>query len=37
MLRGHLDVSGPCTAAELARVTAVGLGEVSLALVRLET
>ena len=37
MLRGHLDVSGPCTAAGLARVTAVGLPEVSLALVRLET
>jgi ATP-dependent helicase Lhr and Lhr-like helicase len=37
MLRGHLDVSGPCTAAELARITAVRLGEVSLALVRLET
>ncbi|HEY6297187.1 MAG TPA: hypothetical protein VIX15_16135, partial [Streptosporangiaceae bacterium] len=37
MLRGHLDVSGPCTADELARVTAVGLPEVSLALVRLET
>jgi ATP-dependent helicase Lhr and Lhr-like helicase len=37
MLRGHLDVSGPSTAADLARVTAVGLPEVSLALVRLET
>ena len=37
MLRGHLDVSGPCTAAELARVTAVGLPEISLALIRLET
>jgi ATP-dependent helicase Lhr and Lhr-like helicase len=37
MLRGHLDVSGPCTAAELARVTAVGGPEISLALVRLET
>ena len=37
MLRGHLDVSGPCTAADLARVTALGVSEVSLALVRLET
>jgi len=37
MLRGHLDVSGPCTAADLARVTGVGLPEVSLALIRLET
>jgi ATP-dependent Lhr-like helicase len=37
MLRGHLDVSGPCTAAELARTTALGVSDVSLALVRLET
>ncbi len=37
MLRGHLDVSGPCTASDLARVTALGISEVSLALVRLET
>jgi ATP-dependent helicase Lhr and Lhr-like helicase len=37
MLRGHLDVSGPCTAAELARTTALGISDVSLALVRLET
>ena len=37
MLRGHLDVSGPCTAAELARVTGLGVPDVSLALVRLET
>jgi ATP-dependent helicase Lhr and Lhr-like helicase len=37
MLRGHLDVSGPCTAADLAQATALGVSEVSLALVRLET
>ena len=37
MLRGHLDISGPRTAADLARVTALGVSEVSLALVRLET
>ena len=37
MLRGHLDISGPCTAADLARVTTLGVPEVSLALVRLET
>jgi ATP-dependent helicase Lhr and Lhr-like helicase len=37
MLRGHLDISGPCTAADLARATALGVSEVSLALVRLET
>jgi ATP-dependent helicase Lhr and Lhr-like helicase len=36
-LRGHLDVSGPCTASDLARVTALGVSDVSLALVRLET
>jgi ATP-dependent Lhr-like helicase len=37
MLRGHLDVSGPCTAADLARVTGLGGSDVSLALIRLET
>ncbi len=37
MLRGHLDVSGPCTAADLAQATALGVSDVSLALVRLET
>jgi len=37
MLRGHLDVSGPCTAFDLARATALGVSEVSLALIRLET
>jgi ATP-dependent helicase Lhr and Lhr-like helicase len=37
MLRGHLDVSGPCTASDLARVTGLGVSDVSLALVRLET
>jgi ATP-dependent helicase Lhr and Lhr-like helicase len=37
MLRGHLDVSGPRTAEDLARVTGLGVSEVSLALIRLET
>jgi ATP-dependent helicase Lhr and Lhr-like helicase len=37
MLRGHLDISGPCTADDLARVTTLGISEVSFALVRLET
>ncbi len=37
MLRGHLDVSGPCAAADLARVTGLGVSSVALALVRLET
>ncbi|HLK79554.1 MAG TPA: DEAD/DEAH box helicase [Streptosporangiaceae bacterium] len=37
MLRGHLDVSGPCTAAGLARVTGLAVSEVSMALIRLET
>jgi ATP-dependent helicase Lhr and Lhr-like helicase len=37
MLRGHLDVSGPCTATDLAQATALGVSDVSLALVRLET
>ncbi len=37
MLRGHLDVSGPCTAAGLARATGLREADVSLALVRLET
>jgi ATP-dependent helicase Lhr and Lhr-like helicase len=37
MLRGHLDVSGPCTAADLAIVTGLSVSEASLALVRLET
>ena len=39
LLRGHLDVSGPCTAAELAEATGLevsGAG-LSLALIRLET
>ncbi len=37
MLRGHLDVSGPCSAASLARVTALRGPDVSMALIRLET
>ena len=37
MLRGHLDVSGPRTAEDLTRVTGLGVSEVSLALIRLET
>jgi ATP-dependent Lhr-like helicase len=37
MLRGHLEVSGPCTPADLARATAVGESDVSLALIGLET
>jgi ATP-dependent helicase Lhr and Lhr-like helicase len=37
MLRGHLDVSAPCTASGLASVTGLGVSDVSLALVRLET
>ena len=37
MLRGHLDVSGPCTASDLARVTGLGASSAALALVRLET
>jgi len=37
MLRGHLDVSGPCTAEELARATALRASDVNLALIRLET
>jgi ATP-dependent helicase Lhr and Lhr-like helicase len=37
MLRGHLDVSGPCTAEELARATALAGPAVDLALIRLET
>ena len=37
MLRGHLDVSGPCTEAGLAQATGLGVSDVSLALVRLET
>jgi ATP-dependent Lhr-like helicase len=37
LLRGHLEVSGPCTAAGLAEATGLGESEVSLALVRLET
>ena len=36
MLRGHLDVSGPCTAQELARATGLGVPDVTLALIRLE-
>ena len=37
MLRGHLDVSGRCTASDLARVTGLGASSAALALVRLET
>jgi hypothetical protein len=37
MLRGHLDVRGPSTAGALARATALGVSEVNLALIRLET
>ena len=37
MLRGHLEVSGPVTASDLAFVTGLGESDVSLALVRLET
>jgi ATP-dependent Lhr-like helicase len=36
MLRGHLDVSGPVTAEELARATSLGVADVSMALIRLE-
>ena len=36
MLRGHLDVSGPVTAEELARATSLGVTDVSMALIRLE-
>ena len=36
MLRGHLDVSGPVTAGELARVTGLGVADVTMALIRLE-
>jgi ATP-dependent helicase Lhr and Lhr-like helicase len=36
MLRGHLDVSGPVTAEELARETSLGMADVSMALIRLE-
>ena len=36
MLRGHLDVSGPATAGELARATSLGVADVSMALIRLE-
>jgi ATP-dependent helicase Lhr and Lhr-like helicase len=36
MLRGHLDVSGPSTADDLARVTGLGAPDVTLALIRLE-
>jgi ATP-dependent Lhr-like helicase len=37
MLRGHLDVSGPVTAEELAQATSLGVAAVNLALIRLET
>jgi ATP-dependent helicase Lhr and Lhr-like helicase len=37
MLRGHLDVCGPCTASDLAGATGLDVCDVSLALVRLET
>jgi ATP-dependent Lhr-like helicase len=36
MLRGHLDMSGPVTAEELARATSLGVADVSMALIRLE-
>jgi ATP-dependent Lhr-like helicase len=36
MLRGHLDVSGPVTAEELARATSLGVADVNMALIRLE-
>jgi ATP-dependent helicase Lhr and Lhr-like helicase len=36
MLRGHLDVRGPSTAGDLARATALGVADVTLALIRLE-
>jgi ATP-dependent Lhr-like helicase len=36
MLRGHLDVRGPSTAADLARATALRVTDVTLALIRLE-
>jgi ATP-dependent Lhr-like helicase len=37
MLRGHLDVSGPCSAGQLSRATSLGVSDVTLALIRLET
>ena len=37
LLRGHLDVSGPCTASSLASATGLGVSAVELALIRLET
>ncbi|MGH3149150.1 MAG: Lhr family ATP-dependent helicase, partial [Streptosporangiaceae bacterium] len=37
LLRGHLDVRGPSTAAELALATGLGVSDVTLALIRLET
>jgi ATP-dependent Lhr-like helicase len=37
MLRGHLDVSGPVTAEELAQATSLGVADASMALIRLET
>jgi ATP-dependent helicase Lhr and Lhr-like helicase len=37
LLRGHLDVSGPSTTADLGRVTGLGSSDVSMALIRLET
>jgi ATP-dependent Lhr-like helicase len=37
LLRGYLDVRGPSTAGSLARATALGASDVSLALIRLET
>jgi ATP-dependent helicase Lhr and Lhr-like helicase len=36
MLRGHLDVSGPCTADGLARSTGLAQSDANLALIRLE-
>jgi ATP-dependent Lhr-like helicase len=36
MLRGHLEVSGPCPAQDLAAATTLEISEVNLALIRLE-
>ena len=37
LLRGHLEISGPVTAAALAHATALGESDVTMALIRLET
>jgi ATP-dependent Lhr-like helicase len=37
LLRGHLEIRGPATAAALARATALGESDVTMALIRLET